>query len=234
MNASKMNAMGNRSSALLAGLSLIAMALAAGYAYGYVFSSMVVWDSPEATLDHIRSSMGVFMGGIIGWIVIFFLDILTAWGLYQFLKEVHPGLSLATAVVRIIYALVLGTAILHLFTVVDLAQSTLPATQLMNELKAFESVWSKGLLLFGIHLFGLGILTIQAWHIPKVIGGLLVFAGLCYFGIHLAKEVAPTYQDQIAKIELVLSLPMALAELGFAFWLILKGGKTDKVTSQHS
>ncbi|MGA0556355.1 DUF4386 domain-containing protein [Larkinella sp. VNQ87] len=222
-----------RSYALLAGLSLIAMALAAGYAYGYVFSSLVVQDSPEVTLDHIQSSMGVFVGGLIGWITIFFLDILTAWGLYWFLREVNPGVALATAVVRIVYAFILGAAILHLFTVVGLAKSTAPSTQLMNELKAFESIWSKGLILFGVHLFGLGVLTIQAKSIPNIIGGLLLFAGLCYSGIHLAREVAPTYQDQIVKIEMVLSLPMALAELGFALWLILKGGKTDVVTPEH-
>lgn len=223
-----------RSSALLAGLSLIAMAIAAGYAYGYVFNSLVVQDNPETTLENIRSSLDMFMGGFIGWIVILFLDILTAWGLYRFLKEVNPGLSLATAVVRLVYAFVLGTAILHLFTVMDLAKSTLPATQLMNELKAFDSIWSQGLILFGVHLFGLGILTIQAKPIPNIIGGLLLIAGLCYSGIHLAKEVAPTYQDQIVTIEIVLSLPMALAELGFAFWLILKGGKTDVVSSANS
>ncbi|GAA4396840.1 DUF4386 domain-containing protein [Nibrella viscosa] len=210
------------------------MAIAAGYAYGYVYGSLVVQDSPEATLDNIRSSLRMFIGGIIGWVAIFVLDILAAWGLYRFLKEVNPRLSLATAVVRIVYAFVLGAAILHLFTVVDLAENTPSAAPLMNELKAFESIWSKGLIIFGVHLFGLGVLTIQARHIPTIFGGLLIFAGLCYSGIHLAREVATSYQDQLVKIEMVLSLPMALAEVGFAFWLILKGGKRDVVTSAHS
>lgn len=221
-----------RKYALLSGLSLIAMALAAGYAYGYVYSSLVVQDSPTATFENIHSSPDVFMGGIIGWITIFFLDILVAWGLHQFLKEVHPGISLATAVVRVIYALVLGAGILHLFAVADLAQGTPSATQVMGELKAFESLWSRGLILFGVHLFGLGILTLQARHIPNLWGGLLLFAGLCYTGIHLAKELAPMHLDQIVKIEMVLSLPMALAEIGLAFWLILKGGKINVVPSK--
>ncbi|GAB3550994.1 DUF4386 domain-containing protein [Spirosoma fluminis] len=227
-------ALSTRKYALIAGLSLIAMALAAGYAYGYVYSSMVVHDSSEVTIENIRSSLDVFIGGIIGWIVIFLLDILVAWGLYQFLKEVHPGISLATAAIRIIYSLVLGAAILHLFTVADMAESTPRATQVTDELKAFESLWSRGLILFGIHLFGLGVLTLQAKHIPNLIGVLLVFAGLCYSGIHLAKEVAPMHLDPIVQIEMVLSLPMALAEIGFALWLILKGGKTSLVTSKHS
>ena len=223
-----------RKYALLSGLSLIAMAVAAGYAYGYVYNSLVVADNPAITLENIESSPGVFMGGIIGWIVIFLLDILVAWGLYQFLKEVDPAISLATALVRVVYALVLGAAILPLFSVVNLVEGTPSATQVMDELKAFESLWSQGLILFGVHLFGLGILTMRANYIPNFWGGLLLFAGLCYSGLHLAKALAPMHLDQIVKIEMVLSLPMALAEIGLAFWLILKGGKMNVVPANHS
>ncbi|MPR36971.1 DUF4386 domain-containing protein [Salmonirosea aquatica] len=223
-----------RKYALISGLWLIAMAVAAGYAYGYVYNSLVVADNPAATLENIRSSLDLFMSGIIGWIVIFLLDILVAWGLYHFLKEVHPGISLATALVRVVYALILGAAILHLFTVVNMVESTPSATQLMDEPKAFESLWSQGLILFGVHLFGLGILTLRARPVPNLLGYLLLFAGLCYTGLHLAKVLAPVYLDQIVKIEMVLSLPMALAEIGLAFWLILKGGKMDVVPSKHS
>lgn len=104
-----------RKYALLSGLSLIAMAVAAGYAYGYVYNSLVVADNPAVTLENIRSSLSLFTGGILGWIVIFLLDILVAWGLYRFFKDVHPGLSLATALVRVVYAFILGAAILPLF-----------------------------------------------------------------------------------------------------------------------
>ena len=223
-----------RKYALISGLSLIAMALAAGYAYGYVYGSLVIQDNPAATLENIRSSLPLFTGGIIGWIVIFLLDILVAWGLHQFLKNTHPGISLATALVRVMYAWVLGTAILHLFAVADMVQGTPTAAQVMHELMAFESLWSRGLILFGVHLFGLGILTWRAGHIPNLLGGLLLFAGVCYTGIHLTKELAPMYLDQIVRIEMILSLPMALAEIGLAFWLILKGGKINVVPSKYS
>lgn len=233
MNTTKM-ILPSRKYAIISGLSLIAMALAAGYAYGYVYSSLVVPDNPALTIENIRSLPDVFLGGVIGWIVIFLLDILVAWGLHQFLKDAHPGISLATALVRVMYAWVLGIAILHLFAVADMVQGTPTAAQVMHELKAFESLWSQGLILFGVHLFGLGILTLRARDIPNLWGGLLLFAGLCYSGLHLAKELAPMYLGQIVRIEMALSLPMALAEIGLAFWLILKGGKTDLVTYNPS
>ena len=223
-----------RKYALISGISLLAMALAAGYAYGFVYNSLVIPENPAVTFANIRSSPDAFMGGFIGWIVIFLLDILVAWGLYWFFKEIHPGISLVTAVLRVIYALVLGAAILHLFPVVAMAESTPAAAQVMNELKAFESLWSQGLILFGVHLFGLGILSVRSRYLPNLLGGLLLFAGLCYTGIHLAKAVAPMYLDQIVKIEMVLSLPMALAEIALAFWLILRGGKTNVVSLKHS
>jgi len=35
----------------------------------------------------------------------------------------------------------------------------------------------------------------------------------------------PSYADQVAAAEMILSLPMALAEILLAIWLIVKGGK---------
>lgn len=130
-----------------------------------------------------------------------------------------------TALLRVVYALVLGVAITQLMAVVQLVSEQAEVTSIMNKLESFESLWSNGLIIFGLHLVGLGILSIVSTNISNIFGGLFLFAGLCYFGIHLAKATAPTYGDQISSVEIVLSLPMAIAELGFAFWLIFKGGK---------
>ncbi|NCG29669.1 MAG: DUF4386 family protein [Bacteroidetes bacterium] len=56
-------------------------------------------------------------------------------------------------------------------------------------------------------------------------GFLLLFAGICYSGLSAAKAMMPSYADQVAAAEMILSLPMALAEILLAIWLIVKGGK---------
>ena len=35
----------------------------------------------------------------------------------------------------------------------------------------------------------------------------------------------PPFESPIANAEMILSLPMAIAEIGFAFWLLIRGGK---------
>jgi hypothetical protein len=220
-----------RKSALVAGVSLILMAVAAGYAYGYVYSALIVKGNSQETYGNLNSSLDVFIGGIVGWWLIFVLDIIVAWALHEFLKESNAGISKMTALLRVVYALVLGAAITQLMAVVSLVNEQAEVTSIMERLKSFEALWSNGLIIFGVHLLGLGILSIKSANISNIFGGLFLFAGLCYFGIHLATAMAPAYKVQISTIEMMLSLPMAIAEIGFAFWLIVKGGKSTSLST---
>ncbi|NVJ86667.1 MAG: DUF4386 domain-containing protein [Algoriphagus sp.] len=216
-----------RKFAVLAGLSLILMAVLAGFAYGFVYSSLVFPEEAKRTLAAIQTSLGTFKAGIAAWVGILLLDILAAWALYKFLKEILQPLSFVTAAIRIFYSGILGVAIYHLFAVVPLSISDPSGILVLQELNAFESIWSAGLILFGFHLVGLGILCWKADSIPNFWGVLLIFAGICYTGVHLAKALFPDDQAQILQIEQILSLPMALAEIGLAVWLLWKGGKNS-------
>ncbi|WP_100628976.1 DUF4386 domain-containing protein [Algoriphagus formosus] len=214
-----------RKYAILAGLALILMAVLAGYAYGFVYGSLVFPQEGQKTLEAIQKSIGTFKSGIAAWVGILILDLLVAWALHLFFKEVQPRLSLATALFRILYSGVLGLAIYHQVAVLSILDGGGTASQVMQELKAFESIWSNGLIIFGLHLVGLGFLGWKAEFVPKFWGVLLIFAGICYSAIHLAKALFPEQIDQIISIEQVLSLPMAFAEIGLAIWLIWKGGR---------
>jgi hypothetical protein len=219
MNSSK------RKHAILAGLSLILMAVLAGYAYGFVYGSLVFPEESQKTFDSIQSSTGTFQSGIVAWIGILILDVLVAWALHLFLKEVNLHLSQVTAAIRILYSAILGVAIYHQLVALSLIAGESSPSQVLYELEAFEIIWSAGLIIFGLHLIGLGVLCWKAGFVPNFWGGLLIFAGICYSGIHLAKALFPEKIIQIVQVEQILSLPMALAEIGLAVWLLWKGGK---------
>ncbi|WP_163381394.1 DUF4386 domain-containing protein [Cyclobacterium sp. SYSU L10401] len=214
-----------RKLALFSGLALIAMALAAGYAYGYVYGGLIDMNSSQDTYRNLRSSGTLFRYGMVAWGAIVLLDLLVAGSMYGFLKEVHPRLSALTALVRALYAFILLAAVAHLVEALALAEAAAGATEALLALQRFETIWFQGLILFGFHLFGLGLLSVKARFVPSFFGGLLLFAGCCYTGIHLAKIALPVYAPQIEFIETIASLPMALAEIGFAFWLLIRGGK---------
>ena len=84
------------------------------------------------------------------------------------------------------------------------------------------SVWSVGLVFFGIHLLLWGYLFIRYQQGAKLTAALLMLAGVAYLMVHGLRAV-PTTQDLSRQLETVLALPMAVGELYAAIWLIYSG-----------
>ncbi|TXK84847.1 DUF4386 domain-containing protein [Paenibacillus sp. N3.4] len=106
-----------RKSALVAGTSLVIMAIASFFSYGFVHESLVVQGNPIATFNNIVSSNNLFKAEILGWLIILICDIVVAWAFYIFLEPIHKSLSLLGAWLRLTYSTILGIAILHLLIV---------------------------------------------------------------------------------------------------------------------
>ncbi len=225
-----------RIAARTAGIALIVMAVAAFFSYSFIHGSLVVQDDAAATYRNIASSGTLFRVEILGWIMILASDIAVAWALYHFLKPVHASLSLLGAWLRLIYACMLGTAILNLVYASSLtdrrndALLLFPPNQLeahtMLYLDAFETFWFVGLILFGMHLAVVGWLVLRARAIPKILGILLLAAAAGYAIVHLGYVLLPGYRI-VTVIEYVFMAPMFAGELGFGLWLLFRGGKSS-------
>jgi hypothetical protein len=217
-----------RTYGLIAGGSILVMAIIAMFSYGYVFEKLIVKGHPIETFNHLKSSYTIFVAAIIGWAAILLLDVLVAWSLHHFFKELNPGLSLLTAVLRIVYSVGLAYAILQLVPIVPLLGSSTERYGLvLMKIKSFKLIWSKSLIIFGFHLIGLGFVVAKINNNFNKFGYLIVFAGLCYVLLNLVKVIFPSLAEEIIMVELILSLPMAMAEIGLGFWLLLKGGKAS-------
>lgn len=228
------NGVSQRKAAIISGASLVLMALAAAFSAGYVFSNTIVADDTTATISNIKDSLSLFRAGIVGWLLILILDVLVAWSLYHFFQQVNKSISLLAAVFRWIYSSILGVAIccLLLVPVVAANDSNILATPLIPFLiDSFNSIWSMGLLIFGLHLTALAYLALKANFVPKVFGILLTIAGISYVLVSALKIIVPEMSATIGTIEMILGLPMAAGELALAIWLWIKGGKQKAVTS---
>ncbi|WP_379143956.1 DUF4386 domain-containing protein [Paenibacillus sp. sgz500992] len=226
-----------RKTALTAGISLIIMAIAAYFSYGYVHGSLVIQGDASATLNNLRSSNMLFRAEIFGWLLILICDIVVAWAFYLILKPIDKKLSLLGAWFRLIYSAILGIAILSLLLVMLLSSgadylSLFTTGQLqgyvMLFLEAFELIWSAGLIIFGGHLMIVGYVAFRSDTIPKVIGILLLIAAAGYIIIHFCNSFLPQYDEFITILEFVFNVPMIVGELGFGIWLMIKGGKFPK------
>ncbi len=219
-----------RKSALIAGIALIIMAVVAGFTYGYLHNTLIVEGDSETTLSNLTSNRLLFQTEIFGWFFILILDVIVAWALYVFFRNENKRLSLLTAALRIVFVIIFGAAIFNLLPILkiingNVTEAQLAGEQILKSVESFETIWFFALIIFGFHLLALGILTLQSKNIHNFWGILLVFAAVCYTVIHSAKFLLPQFENQTATAEMVLSLPMAFGEVGFAIWLIICGGK---------
>lgn len=220
-----------RKSALIAGISLIIMAIAAAFSYGIVHGRLLVEGNANATLQNIISQNSLFKAEILGWIIILITDIVVAWSFYIYLKPMNNNLSLLGAWFRLIYTAILGIAIMNLIFVLLLSNptdySSLFALEalVMLHLEAFDSIWSFGLIVFGVHLLIVGWIALRSDSIPKWVSILLLIASIGYMIISLCDTFLSPSNEMIKMLEYVFIVPMSAGELGFGLWLIFRGGR---------
>ena len=85
-------------------------------------------------------------------------------------------------------------------------------------LKEFRYEWSFGLILFGIHLLLLGYLVFRSGYIPRILGILLVIAGLGWVFHELSPFLLPNTDMGFLFITF-------FGELFFMAWLLIRGWK---------
>jgi len=214
---------------LIAGISIILMALSAGFSYGYVQHELLD-TSVEITRQNVIENKYLFFTGLAGWMVIFIADLIVSGTFYLFFRNSMKRFSRLTAIIRIIYTLILGAAIYQFIVIIPFLQAPDPTFDINAQFMFFEKIWSAGLIVFGFHLLGLGYLSMKSPNIPRLLGYLLYIAGFSYVLIHSGKTFALMHPHLIVSAENILALPMALSEILLAFRLIHFGLKKDWVS----
>jgi hypothetical protein len=223
-----------RNIAIVSGFTFLIMTLASIFSIFFVFKNILATGNAALTANNILASEMLFRFGLCSLIIVLVCDVIAAWTLYIFLKQVNKSLSLLTMLFRLLYAAILGTALFNLVIVLRyLKDSTylvafethqLQAQALLS-INAFFDNWGIGLIIFGFHLLALGYLVFKSDYIPKILGVLLIIGSFGYLIQNFALFLFPNFEKNKALFEMILGLPMAIGELSFAFWLLLKGGK---------
>lgn len=205
-----------RTASIIGGTGLLLMAILSPIAYLNTFQRLVNFDDPALTAQNILHSIGEFRTAILLLFAVAFLDVIVAWALYIVLMPVNKNLSVLAAWMRVIYGGIFIFAISKLY--VALQVITADATQAMTYLKAFQSIWDKGLILFGFHLLILGYLAFKSGYIPKWLAFFLLLAALGYIVDGFGKTLSPTYNLSISQFTFI-------GEVLLIFWLLWRGIK---------
>jgi hypothetical protein len=217
-----------RQAALFAGWGLFAMLLFYLFADVVVFSNLIVPNNAAATAANIRASETFFRAGIGSFLMVLLCDVLVAWALYVFLREVNRSLSLLTAWLRLLYAGMLGVALSAYVVVLVLLRGPEYLTvfspeqlhaQVLLLLNAFADLWAVALIFFGFHILGLGYLTLRSGTVPRLLAVLLIIGGVGYLAEHIGKLLFPEF-------DLPISMVTGWGELVLMIWLLIWGGKS--------
>lgn len=216
-----------RRAALVAGIASFAPLILGGvpFAEFYVFARLVVPADTAETVRNIQANRTLFLVGMFAHLITFVADVIIAWALYVLLAPVHRGLSLLTAWFRLIYTAVALGSFMHLVTAfrlidggtyVEAFGADLLHAQAEVLINSFRYGWSLSIVIFGIHVTLAGYLVARSRYIPRVVGALLVLAGLCYMIRYLGPYLYPNLDLRLLSV-------MFLGELVFPVWLLVRG-----------
>ncbi len=220
--------------ALIAGFGLVIIVITAVFAEFYVFPKLIVKGDAAGTARNIIANKKLFLTGLFSYLTAFVGDVIVAWALYVFLKPVNKTVSLFTGWCRLVYTIIALIALLNLLTAWHLAkgadylnvfESDQVHAQIMLAVEAFRYEWAFGFVFFGMHLGFLGYLAIRSVYVPKILGVLLILAGLGYLiEYNLKPLLFPGCNTRFLMITF-------LGELIFMVWLLVKGSKLRELIS---
>lgn len=223
-----------RNYAVIAGVGYVALFVLGIFANFFVREGLVVAGDAAQSVANILESESLFRWGMVSFLAIFVIDVVVAWALYVLFKRVSQELSLVTAWFRIVYTVFLGVAVIFFYQALQLISGAefLAAfdtgqleAQALVALDTFNSTWLVGLLAFGVHLVLLGWLLNKSHAAPRLLGYVLMVAGVAYVADTTAHTLLSSYVDYETVFLAIVAIPSVIAEGWMALWLLLRGGK---------
>lgn len=213
-----------RKVSLGAGMAYLSIFFSAIYANFVVLQSL--WNKTDAmqTALNLSENMGQFQWGVGAFIFTFFIDLLLSYWLFLLFRRSSNTLAFASSSMRLAYTFIFGYGIYHLLAIGGLnwMVPSAVAEEASLRLELFNQYWTGGLLIFGAHLFLLGVLIVRTSAIPRWIGGLLVLAGLGYWIDGAAQFLLPNYADYRMVFELIVIIPAVIGELAITLFLLFR------------
>jgi Domain of unknown function (DUF4386) len=220
--------------ARIGGVLYLAIIVLGLFGEAIVRGSLVVPGDATATANAISASESLWRAGIAGDLLMHVLDLPVILVLYVLLRPVSEALALLATFFNLIQTAVLATNKLNLLAPIlllgdgnglgALAPEQLHALSYLA-IKAHSYGFGVGLVFFGFACLVRGYLVFKSGYFPKVLGPLLVLAGLSYLVNSFALLLAPAVASVLFPYIL---MPAFVGELCFALWLTFKGVNLEK------
>ena len=190
-----------------------------------------------ATAAKLRLDENLFRIGFATYMIEAFSDLVLAWLFYVLLRPVHRDLALLSGFFGIVSMSLFAVTKMFYYSAPLLLKSkyltSFSPEQTDSLAGAFMSLYGglSGLfmLFYGTGWIIRGYLTFKSGYLPRLLGALMIVAGLGFFAKNLTKLLAPAYSSDL------LLAPMFLNAIVVALWMLVKGvdqAKWDRVARQ--
>jgi hypothetical protein len=223
-----------QSTAKIAGALYLVITVAAIFAHIYIPSQIIVPGNASATSSNISSSLTLFrVGAVGGELVVLLSEVVLSVVLYVLLKPVNKTLSMLAAVSRLIMTTIHGINLLNYFFVLLVLSGPVSLNAFNSEqlqglvmlfLDAHSIGFTIGIAFLTLHVFILGYLIFRSGYFPRILGILFIVAGVGYLVDSFALLLSANYQTT----PIFISLPIAVAEIAFPIWLLVKGVNRER------
>ena len=213
-----------RKASLIGGIALFLLAVLAGLANFGVVEVLVTPGDAARTAKDLIDSEALFRSGIAGLIVVVILDIVVACSLLAVFEPVNRSVALMAAVFRVAYTTVFMVAVSQLVSALALLDD---ADQALRAVGQFHTIWDASYAFFGVHLALIGYLVYRSGFAPRIVGVLLVLAGVGYLIDEIGSVLVAGYSLDVSRFSFV-------GEAVLIFWLLIKGVRLREPETQRT
>jgi hypothetical protein len=226
--------------ARLGGVLYLAVIVLGMFGEMFVRGSLVVSGDAAATADNIEASQLLWRTGIVGDLLMHVFDVPVIVVLYLLLKPVSKSLALLATLINLVQTAVLVANKLNLLVPLFLLENSgylkeFSSAQLdalsYLAIKAHGFGFGIGLIFFGFACLVRGYLIFKSGYLPKVLGALILVAGLSYLTNSFALLLVPSFA---ASIFPAILMPAFIGELALCLWLIVKGVNLERWQQAHA
>jgi hypothetical protein len=223
----------NKNTARVAGLLYLLVVVFGVFALMVVRPALIVPGDAAATARNIAASESFFRLGLVSELVMYTCFLFLPLPLYALLKPVHKNLALLMVLFVFVSVPMAMLNTLNNFAALSLMSgadylTVFTADQLQAQMMFFLDLYEHGYLIaqifFGAWLLPLGYLVYKSGYFPKILGVLLILAGLSQLTSTFTSFLFPNYEGLIITILEV----FGISEILFCLWLLIMGANAGQ------
>jgi hypothetical protein len=219
-----------KKTARLAGVLYLVNGVTGFFGIVYVPSRLMVSGDAAVTANNILAAERLFRLGIVSELICAAEYVFLLWVLYRLLAGVNKTYASLMVILGLVFVPIMCVNALNEIAALTLVRGT-------DYLSVFDQRQREALAMlfldlhrygyivgwiFGLWFFPFGVLVYRSSFLPRILGVLLIAAGVGYLADSLTPLLLPNYANIVGRF---MSVPLTLGEPAMILWLLIRGAK---------